>query len=421
MSSGSRNGSFAVVGAGPYGLAVASHLRAAGVDVRIFGKVMDFWRNQMPVGMKLRSPLQGSNISDPKRALSLERFAAMEGRQLDKALPLEDFVKYGRWFQREALPDIDARDVVDIEHDMRGFRVTLDDGERLGFRAVVVATGIGSFPHRPAPFASLPAERLSHTSDRVNRDLSRFAGQRVVVIGSGQSALESAALMQEAGAEVEVVVRRPSVRFLKSSPFLEWLTDGKLNPFRAPGKIGPVGINWLIEHPHLFTLFPRRWQSWMNVRSIRPAGSSWLRRRTQNVIFKTAREVVAASVSGAKVLLRFNDGSDCVTDQVLLGTGYQVDIARYRFLSPDLLRAVRTVRGYPILNRGFESSLPGLYFVGTTAAYSFGPLCRFVAGTPFAARTLTNYVRKLAAPPTTACGFVYAEQGSEHSAAPQTR
>jgi hypothetical protein len=83
---------------------------------------------------------------------------------------------------------------------------------------------------------------------------------------------------------------------------------------------------------------------------------------------------------------------------VLLGTGYKVAIARYGFLSPPLLEAIRTVNGYPLLNKGFESSVPGLYFVGATAAYSFGPLCRFVAGTRFTAVTLTDFARKKAVP-----------------------
>ena len=388
--------SFAVVGAGPYGLAVASHLRGAGVDVRIFGKVMDFWRKQMPIGMKLRSPLEGSNISDPQSRLSLDRFAAAQGRQLANSLPLEDFVQYGQWFQREELPDVEPRNVVGIERGADGFRVTLDDGECLGFGAVVVATGIGAFPNRPAPFASLPAELASHTRDLVNRDLGRFAGRRVIVMGSGQSALESAALLHEAGAEVEVLVRRPGLRFLNSG--LEWLMDHKLYPFKAPGKIGPIGLNWLIEHPNLFTLFPRRWQNRMAARAIRPAGSGWLRPRVQNVAFKTGTHAIAASACGAKVRVKLNDGGESEADHVLLGTGYQVDIARYGFLAPELLCAVRTANGYPLLNRGFESSLPGLYFVGTTAAYSFGPLCRFVAGTPFVAETLTKYVRKLPRP-----------------------
>jgi cation diffusion facilitator CzcD-associated flavoprotein CzcO len=379
-------------------MAVATHLRAAGLDVRIFGKPMDFWSSHMPKGMWLRSPWEGTHIADPDRALTLDRYEATQGGRLSKPIPLEDFVSYGLWFQRQSLPDLDQRTIGRIERNDGGFRLTLEDGDRLSAERVIVATGIGSFANYPAPLAPLPRELVSHTSDRSNRDLGRFAGRRVVVVGSGQSALESAALMHEAGAEVEVLVRQPRVRFLKNSSYLEWLMDCKINPFQAPGKIGPIGINWLIEQPTLFTLFPRRLQAWMAARAIRPAGSSWLRSRTAAVTFRTRRHVLSATVRGEKVHLHLNDGTDCEADHVLLGTGYKIAIARYGFLSQDVLQAVRTVNGYPVLNRGFESSLPGMYFVGTTSAYSFGPLSRFVAGTPFTAATLASYAVKKPVP-----------------------
>jgi len=375
-------------------MAVASHLRAAGWQVRILGKPMDFWDSQMPRGMWLRSPLEGSHIADPEHALTLDRYQASQGRALSKPLPLEDFVAYGQWFQRQALPDLDQRHVVGVESEDDGFQLTLEDGDRLEAERVIVATGIGSFAHYPAPFASTPRALVSHTSERSNRDLGRFRGQRVLVVGSGQSALESAALLDEAGIEVEVLVRQPQVRWLKNSSYLEWLLDCRANPFKTPGKIGPIGINWLIEHPSLFTLFPRRLQDWMAVRAIRPAGSSWLRPRTQRVTFRTGRHVVSAAAQGEKVRLHLDDGAACEADHVLLGTGYKIAISRYRFLSAELSQGVRTVNGYPVLDRGFESSMPGLYFVGATAAYSFGPLCRFVAGTPFTARALTKVVSK---------------------------
>ncbi len=388
---------FAVIGGGPYGLAVASHLRAAGVEVRVFGRTMEFWDRQMPRGMLLRSPWNGSHIADPARGLTLDRYEAAQGRPLSRRLPLEDFVGYGQWFQRQALPDLDPRMVVRVEQEAGGFRLSLEDDDGLRCRRVIVATGIGSFAHRPEPFASLPIERASHTSDRVNQDLGRFAGRRVVVIGGGQSAIESAALLDEAGAEVEVLIREPQVRWLRSRPFVEWLMDSKLYPFKAPGKIGPMGINWLIEHPPLFTLFPRKMQDWMARRSIRPMASSWLRPRTTRVTISTGRHVVAAEEHGEGVSLRLDDGSERRVDHVLLGTGYKVSLARYEFLAPEIVQAVRTVNGYPVLDRGFESSVPGLYFVGATAAHSFGPLCRFVAGTRFTAQTLTKHVRRTAA------------------------
>jgi thioredoxin reductase len=393
---------FAVVGAGPYGLAVASHLRAAGFDVYIFGKVMDFWDSQMPKGMLLRSPWDGSHIADPEQQLTLDRYEESCGTTIPRRMPMEEFVRYGKWFQDRALPDLDSRLVTVVERAYGGFRLTLDDGDQVWADGVVIAAGIGSFPNIPAPMSALPAELVSHTSAPANRDLARFAGRHVIVVGAGQSAVESAALLREAGARVEVLARQPALRWLKVRPWLERLIDCRVNPFKAPGKIGPVGINWLIEHPFLFTLFPRGMQDRMAYRAIRPAASGWLRPRFEGVAVSPGREVVAAETSGGKVQLRLNDGTDREADHVLLGTGYKVCLARYGFLPPDLREAVRTADGYPVLNRCFESSVPGLYFVGATAARSFGPLCRFVAGTRFTAVTLTNFVRKKPAPRTLA-------------------
>jgi thioredoxin reductase len=385
---------FAIVGAGPYGLAVGAHLRAGGLDVRIFGKPMDFWASQMPKGMLLRSPLTGSHISDPNRDLSLQSYEAAHGCQIPKSMPLETFVHYGRWFQSQAFPDLDERHVTQVEQASDGFSLELEDGERLDAQNVVIATGIGAFPNYPPVFASLPKELASHTSDRANCDLGRFAGKRVAIIGGGQSALESAALLHENGAEVDVLIRQPFVRFLKNSAWLEALMDLPINPFQVPGKIGPLGINWLVENPRLFTSFPRRMQERMAARAIRPAGSSWLRSRTAAVALKPGRQVVSAKAVGDKIQLKLNDETLSV-DHVLLGTGYRVSVARMSFLPGDLAQSIRTVKGYPVLNRGFESSVPGLYFVGATGMYSFGPLCRFVAGTPYTATTLAKFaVRK---------------------------
>jgi NADPH-dependent 2,4-dienoyl-CoA reductase/sulfur reductase-like enzyme len=314
---------------------------------------------------------------------------------LDRRVPLEDFVRYGQWFQRQALPDLDNRNIAQVESAGAGYRITLDDGQAFSSRNVVIATGISSFAHCPAPFAPMPVELVSHTSNRLNNDLARFAGKCVAVVGAGQSALESAALLHEAGAEVEVLMRGPRVRWLNTRHLVELLMDSKINPFKAPGKIGPIGINWLVEHPALFTLMPRNLQDGATYRAIRPAASSWLRSRTGQVTIATSRHAVNATERGGKVHLQLNDGSERTVDHVLLGTGYKIDIARYGFLSAELLQRVRTVNGYPLLNNGFESSLTGLYFAGATGAYSFGPLLRFVAGTQYAARALSRHAVRI--------------------------
>jgi cation diffusion facilitator CzcD-associated flavoprotein CzcO len=382
---------FTIVGAGPYGLAVAHHLKSAGIQTRIFGKPMDFWNSQMPKGMLLRSPWTGSSIGDASGPLNLERYEETRGA-LPRQLPLEEFVRYGQWFQKNAVPDLDRRNIASIEGASGGYRVTLDDGESFHSRNVVVATGISAFAHRPEVFSGLSPEVCSHASDRANSDLGRFKGKSVAVIGAGQTATESLALLNEQGAaEVEMLIRGPKMRWLNSRPFIEHMLDWKLYPFKAPGRIGPIGLNWLLEHPALFTLPSRKIQDKLAARAIRPAASPWLRPRAEHLKMTGHVSTVAAEERGGKVRLKLSDGSERVLDHVLLGTGYKINISRYGFLSGELLEHVKVSGGFPVLNRGFESSLPGLYFVGATAMHSFGPYLRFVAGSGYAAKAVARH------------------------------
>src|SRR5438094_7783338 len=203
----------AVVGAGPYGLSAAAHLRAAnGLDIRVFGQPMSFWERHMPKWMLLRSPLAGSHLSDPQGALTLEAYRAASGNEITAPLPLCRFIDYGRWFQSQAVPDTDRRKIERIEKNGNGFQLTVEDGEVWQARRVIIAAGVEPFASKPEEFKHVPRELASHSCDHC--DLGRFAEKRVVVIGAGQSALESAALLHEAGADVEVLVRAPFVRWL---------------------------------------------------------------------------------------------------------------------------------------------------------------------------------------------------------------
>jgi hypothetical protein len=101
--------------------------------------------------------------------------------------------------------------------------------------------------------------------------------------------------------------------------------------------------------------------------------------------------VTAVKPAGDRVAVTFDDGGRDIVDHVLLGTGYRIDLARYPFLDGDLLAEVHRVNGYPVLRRGFESSVPGLHFIGSTGAWTYGPLMRFVAGTPFAAAEVARF------------------------------
>lgn len=381
-----------IVGAGPYGLAAAAHLRAAGLDIRIFGEPMGFWHHHMPRGMLLRSPWAGSHIADPDRQLTLDHYLAAQRLDRPALLPLTQFVAYGQWFQREAVPDLDPRRVQLIERENPGFLVTLDDGEQIRASRVIVATGLATFADRPAPFTGLPAELVSHSSDHA--DLSHFAGQRVVVIGAGQAALESAALLGEAGATVEVIARGPAIRFLHQGSRWHGVLHSRANPLRGllfpPGNIGPPIINWIIEHPDVFQRFSPTQQRRIAERGIRPAATGWLRPRLSDVTITVQRSVVSGRAVPRGVALLLDDESTREVDHILLATGFRVDVARLPWLSPTIASAVRGGRGYPRLGTGFESTVPGLHFLGAPAAEQFGPVMRFVAGTGYAGRALTR-------------------------------
>ena len=64
----------AIIGAGPYGLSVAAHLRKLGIGFRLFGRPMHTWLTQMPKGMLLKSEGFASNLSDPDDQLTLDRY-----------------------------------------------------------------------------------------------------------------------------------------------------------------------------------------------------------------------------------------------------------------------------------------------------------------------------------------------------------
>ena len=391
----------AVIGAGPYGLAAAAHLHAAdGLEIGVFGEPMSFWDKQMPRGMILRSPYVASNIADPERALTLDDYSEQTRRELPKPVTLEQFVDYGRWFRDQALPQpqFDHRNVSRLEPTNGHFRLELSDGERLSAHRVVVAAGIMPFAFVPAPFRGLSRELVSHSSEQ--RDLGLFRRRRVIVIGGGQSALESAALLHEAGAEVAVLVRADRIYFLRRGRGILHHLGPITTALFAPAEVGPAGISRVVSAPDWYRRLPRALQDRWARRSLRPAGAAWLQPRLEGVAITLASEVVRADERDGGVDVLLADGSRRHADFVLLATGYRVEISKYRFLPESVLERIDRVGGYPRLRRGFESSLDRLYFLGAPSAWSYGPLMRFVAGTEFAAPTLTRAVlgRRRAAP-----------------------
>ena len=384
-----------VVGAGPYGLSASAHLTAAAVGVKVFGRTMEFWERQMPVGMRLRSSWDACHLSDPSGRLTLGHYSIDTNLDLPRPVPLDSFIAYGRWFQKQAGAEVDPRRIRRIERASRGFRLITQDGEPFHARRVVIATGIARYAYKPSEFGKLPCELASHSSEHMT--LSAFQSKSVIVVGGGQSAIESAALLSENGAEVEVIMRAPKVRWLLRSGGLHRLPPFIKRLLYHHTDVGPALLSQLVARPGLFRLLPRARQDRIAYRSIRPAASSWLKSRVAGVRFTGGRIVGDARRQSNKVRLQLNDGSTREADHVLLATGYRVDIERDQLLAPELLNALSRFDGYPELEPGFESSsVPGLHFLGAPAAYSFGPLLRFVSGTDYAARALTRCIAGIA-------------------------
>lgn len=376
-----------IIGAGPYGLSAAVHLRSKGISVRVFGEPMEFWGSKMPEGMLLRSPRVASNLSDPGNVFTLDAYEQASKIEPCAPLPLDTFVAYGRWFRHQLGEDVDTRTVTSVHRDNTGFRVILADGTEFRATRVVVAAGIGQFKKKPLVFETLPSAKVSHCYD--GRSVHKFAKQRVAVIGAGQSALESAALLHEAGAAVELIVRRPELRWIGQHQWLHHM--GPISSMLySSHDVGPAGISRFVAYPRLNALIPLKLRDKIRTRAVKPGGSRWLPDRLKNVKTATGRNVRKAAMVGDEVALTLDDGTERRVDHVLLGTGYRVDISAYEFLPKQLVRDIQQFDGYPKLTRGFECSVPGLRFVGATAARSFGPLLYFVAGTEFASRELVR-------------------------------
>lgn len=383
----------AVLGAGPYGLSAAAHLRAAGVSCRVFGRPMGTWTTAMPAGMLLKSDGFASSLADPAGRFTLGRYCADIGHPYaDRGLPVpvETFTAYGLAFQQRYVPDVDERFVVSLSRLDRGFGLVLEDGEALEVATVVVAAGITHFASVPDVLAGLPPELATHSSQHVHLD--RFAGREVAVVGAGASALDLSALLHRAGAEVRLLARSTWVGFHARMPEPRPLRDR----VRAPSScIGPGWKSWLLtDATLLFHYLPVQRRLEIVRHFLGPAGGYFVRDQlVGHVPMLVGTTIEHASAEGGRVRLDLDScgrGRGLVVDHVIAATGYRPELSRLSFLDEGLRRELRVVEGTPVLSSTFEASVPGLYFVGLIAANSFGPMLRFACGARFTSRRLAR-------------------------------
>jgi thioredoxin reductase len=387
----------AIVGAGPYGLSIAAYLRHRGLQYRIFGSPMRNWIANMPRGMLLKSEGFASDIYDPQNDFTLRRFCEEQNiPYADIGIPvdLQTFISYGRSFQSRFVPFVEDKILRALTQHPSGFMLQFQDGMSVTARKVIIAVGLTYYQHMPEELSDLPRHLVTHSA--IHSEPSRFKGRDVSIIGGGASAIDLAVLLAESGADVELITRNPSVDILSPMKLPRSLWKRLSNPNSG---IGPGWRSWCYcSAPSLFHYLPAA----IRIRQVRvhisPAAGWPMKDRFHGVKIRYGLNLTDAKISGDKVTMNFakSDGTtqSLVTSHVIAATGYRVDLNRLPFLCGGLRNKVKSLAKSPVLSASFESSVPGLYFVGTTSANSFGPPMRFAVGAKFTAQRLVPRLAK---------------------------
>jgi hypothetical protein len=345
--------------------------------------------------MYLKSEPYGSDISCPDAGYDLAGYCRSEridGIERGVPLSLERFLDYADWYIKQLVPDVSDVTVTEVKVVKGGFRVAFADADPVVARRVVIATGVLPHLYIPAELSGLPPELLSHTSD--HHQFDRFRGRRVAIVGAGSSALETAALLHEAGGEPHLIVRCSDspvwgTRALPLTPIRRIRNNKLCEGWKCPF--------W--DSPTAFRRLPQSVRADKARTVLGPLGAWWLRDRVEGVVdilSETHVRGVEPTGGGVRVLLEGPRRSSLEVDHVIAGTGFRVDLSRLVYLPDELRARISTFSGYPALSRAGESTVPGLYFVGAPAAFSLGPSMRFIAGTHNVARHLVRSVTRRA-------------------------
>jgi thioredoxin reductase len=386
----------AIIGAGPYGLSLSAHLAARNLKHRIFGRPMQFWSDIAAAGGEryLKSYCFGTNISTPTPGYSFADYSKPRGLETFEPCSIRDFAAYGYWFQQENVPWVEPVNVALVDRQAEGFAVTLADGERFVADRVVIATGLCGFAYVPPAIAALPPARATHTSGIAS--FAAFDGRDIAVIGAGQSALEAAALLHEAGARPQLFIRENSILWQTRVSLKRSLWRRLRSPIAGLGT-GPKA--WGLTHfPGVMHRVPAKWRTNFVKNHLPAEGAWWLHDRVEKRLpVHFGASVINAREAKGRVLLKLRhteDGSESQleVDHVIAGSGYVIDVETLEFIHPKLRRSISRLERAPELNASFETSVSGLYFIGPASAMSFGPLFRFVVGAEYTVRIVSAHL-----------------------------
>ncbi|MDW2877307.1 MULTISPECIES: NAD(P)-binding domain-containing protein [Bacillaceae] len=348
-----------IIGSGPYGISLAAHALGNGLSYKIFGYPMDFWKNQMPQDMFIRTPHDFVSFSDPEDKWTVHQFAAETGIQLVTPLPRTIFTQYASWFAEKAGIIFTPQLITHVSFKEGIYEVVSDSGEKHFARNVVVATGVEHYKYLPEMVKNFSPKLVSHTSGYT--DFSAFKDKKVIVLGSGQSAWEAAGLLKREGAEVELVYRAASPNYAGSreaeielrdlgNVFFHLTEDEKKEEWgQSPGSIAHF------LKPYVDGIVPQR----------------------ANVQIQQIKE------QDGQLLLKLSDGTEKLADHLLSASGFHIDLDKAYFINAELREQIDREQGFsqfPRLSESFESNIPGLYFAGPLSSHSHGPTFRFILG-----------------------------------------
>jgi thioredoxin reductase len=362
-----------VFGAGPYGCSAAAHPMARGIRTRIVGRPMSFWRDQMPAGMFLRSGRDWTLDADGVH--SFEAYCEGQGYPPGQhdPIPISIFLDHTDWFREQKKLDVEEVHVEMLTSADGHFRAAMSDGSAITAEKVLAAPGIAHFTQRPEWYAEVPADRRTHTSERITFD--DLSDARVAIIGGRQSAYEWAALLCDHGAaKVDVIHRHDTPAFEK--------------------------VSWAFVDPYVEqTLTHRGWWRTLPEQRRQAIASEfwrvgrltlepWLSPRLDPAVVRSRplTQVTAVDATAPRVVrLALSDGDLLEVDHVIAASGYRADLRAVPYLA-GVLEHVSISDGFPDLSPGFETTLPGLFVTGFSATRDFGPFYGFTKGCPSAAR-----------------------------------
>ena len=371
-----------IIGAGPYGLALASYAKHRKLEFMIIGEPMGFWKANMPNGMLLRSDCDWH--IDPLDVHTIHGYLQSQGLKPSEMEPLsrDFFLEYVRWFQKEKKIEVQSVLASSLNYHSDQFETHLQNGEKIVSEHVVVATGLGYFKHIPEELLNLlPAKRFSHCCE--NASLESLKGKRVLIIGGRQSAFEWAALASENEAAVVHIAYRHDTPEFKLSDW-SWVQSRADATVTTPDWFRKLSLEEREQIVrHFFEEGRLKLEPWLGPRI-----------KTDRIkLWPNSRVTKCDELPNGELRVKLDIGEVLTVDHILLATGYKVQLERLPFLSRgNILERLATRNGFPILDEHFQSNVSGLFFSSFLSTQDFGPFFGFVIGAPAAAKVVGSFI-----------------------------